>query len=189
MALQYWLLLLGLLTLCAYAQYEDCTTKLSVLEKALYETDSNERSLNAAFFPPRQETSRYIKVTYRFLMDDNDGFFDSCNVSYIWTIGGFLLIQPPSIFKFTSLLFSTPANDLNELTLTLPTQCRELAGIGDTCSCDSQYNHSLNLDILSQQVSHKYSRTYIIYLLHESECDMAKYFMSSLIYFREPEAK
>ncbi len=32
---------------------------------------------------------------------------------------------------------------------------------------------------------------YIIYreyLLRESECDMAKYFMSRLIYFQEPEA-
>ncbi len=27
------------------------------------------------------------------------------------------------------------------------------------------------------------------YLLHESECDMAKYFMSRLIYFHEPEAE
>ncbi len=29
---------------------------------------------------------------------------------------------------------------------------------------------------------------YIIYLLHVSECDMAKYFMSRLIYFQEPKA-
>ncbi len=29
---------------------------------------------------------------------------------------------------------------------------------------------------------------YISYLLHESECDMAKYLMSKLIYFHEPEA-
>ncbi len=153
MTLQYWLLLWGLLALCVNAQYENCTVKLSVLEKALYETDSNERSLNKAFFPPRQETSRYITVTYRFLTDDKDGSYDDCYVSYIWTIGGFLIIQPPNIFKFTSLLFSTPANDVDELTLTLPSQCRELAGIGDKCSCDSQKNHSLNLDILSQQVS------------------------------------
>ncbi len=148
MALQYWLLLSGLLAPCINARYENCTLKLSVLEEALYETDSNERSLNQAFFPPRQETSRYISVTYKFL-DDN------CTVTYIWTIGGFLIIQPPSIFKFTSLLFSTPANNVNELILTLPSQCRELAGIGGNCSCDSQKNdnQNLNLDILSQQVS------------------------------------
>ncbi len=29
---------------------------------------------------------------------------------------------------------------------------------------------------------------YKYYLLHESECDMAKYFTSRLIYFQEPEA-
>ncbi len=28
----------------------------------------------------------------------------------------------------------------------------------------------------------------VYYLLHESECDMAKYFTSRLIYFHEPEA-
>ncbi len=27
-----------------------------------------------------------------------------------------------------------------------------------------------------------------MYLLHESECDMVKYFMNRLIYFHEPEA-
>ncbi len=29
--------------------------------------------------------------------------------------------------------------------------------------------------------------TYINYLLHESECDMVKYFKSRLIYFHEPK--
>ena len=29
---------------------------------------------------------------------------------------------------------------------------------------------------------------YIYYLLHESECDMVKYFMNKLMYFQEPEA-
>ena len=34
-----------------------------------------------------------------------------------------------------------------------------------------------------------YIYIYNIYILHESECDMVKYFMSRLIYFHEPEAE
>ena len=141
---------LGFLFLLGFssAQYENCTTRLSVLERALYETDSNERSLNEAFFPPGQETSRYIKVTYKFLTDG--GFYDGCQVSYIWAIGGFLLIQPPSVFRFTSLFFSNNANNLTEVNLTLPSQCRLLAS--DNCTC-SKSEESKNLDILTQQVS------------------------------------
>ena len=139
---------LGFLLLLGFssAQYENCTTRLSVLERALYETDSNERSLNEAFFPPGQETSRYIKVTYKFLTDDG------CEVSYIWSIGGFLLIQPPSVFRFTSLFFSVPANDLTEVNLSLPSQCRLLASEGEDCRCNNS-EESKNLDILTQQVS------------------------------------
>ena len=143
---------LGFLFLLEFssAQYENCTIRLSVLERALYETDSNERSLNEAFLPPGQETSRYIKVTYKFLADD--GSYDGCNISYIWAIGGFLLIQPPSVFRFTSLLFSHPANNLTEVTITLPSQCRLLAGEEENCTCH-QSEESKNLDILTQQVS------------------------------------
>jgi len=43
----------------------DCTL-LSQLECALFTTDQNERKLNQAFFPPRKETTRYIRVYYDF---------------------------------------------------------------------------------------------------------------------------
>ena len=141
----------------------DCTL-LTQLECALYTTDENERKLNQAFFPPRKASTRYIKVIYSFdeyLDDDALYNFDpnvtqNCNVTYIWAIGGFLLIQPPSIFEWTSLLFSYPANDIYELDLTLNVTCKRLVNHNNTngtCNCKGEDNN--NLDILTQQVSVK----------------------------------
>ncbi len=36
-------------------------------------------------------------------------------------------------------------------------------------------------------LTHALSTIYSTYLLHESKCDMAKYFIIRLIYFHEPE--
>jgi len=142
-------ILLVIIVSCS-AQVNNCT-QLSELEFALYNTDSNEQQLNKAFFPPRKATSRYIMVIYDF--KDEIGMIDSsCNVTYIWAIGGFLLIQPPTIFQFLSLLFSYPANDISYLNITLPNECRWMVDSSDqTCSCKNQSNS--NLDILTQQVS------------------------------------
>ena len=127
-------------------------TFLSELESALYNTASNKRHLNDAFFPPKQLTSRYILVTYNFTTED--GFYNgsSCEVTYIWAIGGFLFIEPPSLFQFLSLLFNFPANDLTRITLTLPYQCRGLVFISEEkdCSCNSTGNI---LEQLTQQVN------------------------------------
>ena len=131
-------------------EINDCT-HLSELESALYSTDSNTRHLNEAFFPPRQTTSRYIMVNYNFTTED--GFYDEsdmCNVTYVWSIGGFLFIEPPSIFQFLSLLFSFPANNLTDITLTLPYQCRGLVNTTGNCSCLIEGSV---LDILTQQVN------------------------------------
>lgn len=133
----------------------DCVL-LSELECALYTTDSNEKKLNQAFFPPRKETSRYIRVIYDFKANPNSDYsdvFQQCNVTYVWAVGGFLLIQPPTIFQLTSLLFSYPANDIYDVHLTLPEQCLELVHydpINKTCSCQAMEDQ--NLDILTQQV-------------------------------------
>ena len=132
-------------------------TLLTQLECALFTTDENERKLNQAFFPPRKATTRYIKVIYSFNAT-NDALYNSlaqnCNVTYIWAVGGFLLIQPPSIFEWTSLLFSYPANDIYELHLTLNVACKRLVEHNNatgTCNCKGEDNN--NLDILTQQVS------------------------------------
>ena len=135
---------------------------LTQLECALFTTDENERKLNQAFFPPRKATTRYIKVTYSFNedIDTNDDHYNfnptvtqNCNVTYIWAVGGFLLIQPPSIFEWASLLFSYPANDIYELDLTLNISCTTLVDVREdgTCSCKGKDDN--NLDILTQQVS------------------------------------
>ena len=127
-------------------------TLLSELECALYTTDSNERKLNQAFFPPRKATSRYIRVNYDFKVHPNSKYYDTereCNVTYIWAVGGFLLIQPPTIFQLTSLLFSYPANNIEDVNLTLPIECRQLINSTD-CSCGRREGQ--NLDILTQQV-------------------------------------
>ncbi len=144
--------LICLTSLSLACNYSTCDL-LSQLECALYTTDSNERNLNRAFFPPRKATSRYITVKYRFREDDDSTSDDSsnCTVSYIWAIGGFLLIQPPTIFQMTSLLFSYPANDIENMNLTFPVECRKVINdTGDECSCNHKENQ--NLDILSQQV-------------------------------------
>ena len=143
-----------LLVTVSQARYENCSTKRDVLLKALFETGSNLYDLDQVFVPPRTETSRYIKVKYSFL-NDNGGDDGDCTVNYIWAIGGFLLVQPPKIFQFTSLFFSTPANKLEELTLQLPIACKPLV-LNKTvskCSCKTNNTHRNALDRLTQQVS------------------------------------
>ena len=138
--------------------YSDCPNKLSVLEQILFEYDNNELELNKAFFPPRQPTSRYIMVQYTF---ENFSEPNPCTVNYTWSVGGFLLIQPPSLFQFSSLLFSVPVNDVYSIELVLPNQCRPLVQniSSGKCSCSSNTNSTsvsmkkVTLDILTQQVS------------------------------------
>ena len=140
-----------LLVTVSQAQYEDCGTKRDVLLKALFDTGNNLFELDKVFFPPRSQTSRYIKVKYTFL-DDNGNDAGNCTVNYIWAIGGFLLVQPPKIFQLTSLLFSTPANKLENLNLQLPSACKALVSneTFDNCSCEGDDRYAL--DRLTQQV-------------------------------------
>ena len=130
---------------------QDCDSKLSVLETALYETGNNPLQLNKIFFPPHRAKSRFIRIIYSF--QNETGKLDGCNVSYIWAIGGFLLMQPPTIFQFTSLFFNYPNNDLKELHLQLPYECRPLIITSSSnCSCFGD-DTDLMLNIVTQQVS------------------------------------
>ena len=139
-------LLLCLELSSVFAQ-SNCSTERSALLKALYSTAGNSNEMDRVFYPERQLPSRFITVNYDFLNDD--GFKDNCTVTYYWASGGFLFVQPPKIFVFTSLLFSYPANDLIYLNLTLPSECRDLVSVNEngTCSCKSPI-----LDRLTQQV-------------------------------------
>ncbi len=144
------------------AQYEQCGTDELVLLKALFQTGDNLYRMGRAFFEARDETSRFIRVTYTFINTTTE--IEDCDVTFKWALGGFLLVQPPSIFKFTSLLFSTPANDLEpeNLNLKLPLECKVLASDKDgNCTCskdrrgilnDESYNVTI-LDRLTQQVT------------------------------------
>ena len=112
MKLTVWFIVLSVVFIAAN-DYIDRTNKLSVLEHAVYETADNKLQLNHVFYPPRQMTSRYVAIDYTFLKNSNSDV--NCGVTYI---GGFLLIQPPQIFKFTSLLLSIPSNNIERITIT-----------------------------------------------------------------------
>lgn len=150
-----------LLSLCLYCagvtagrnesyDYEDCPTRLSTLEHALYETDDNLFELNRVFYPPNMRTSRFIRVTYTFL--DEMGEDDGCNVTYIWATGILLFFQPPALFTYNTLYFNYPNNNLTDIQLRLPYECRPLIdrAVGLECSCISD---SRRLHVLTQQVS------------------------------------
>lgn len=123
--------------------YTNCSTDIAVLERALFRSD-NIAELNRIFYPPREASTRFIFVNYEFE-------HVNCTVTYIWAIGGFLLMQPPKIFRLTSLYFSTPANELIDLKLKLPQDCWDLVRNSDSnCSC--VLSDSSILDIVTQQV-------------------------------------
>lgn len=101
---------------------------------------------STGFFLLQMSTPQDI---YKF--DEEGGGYKDCNVTYIWAVGGFLLVQPPSIFQFSSLLFSTPANSLTEVELNLPYACRAL--INETMSCSCKNEMKDDLEIFTRHVS------------------------------------
>jgi hypothetical protein len=126
------------------ASFNDCATNLGTLEEALYESENNLFQLNQIFYPPSEPTTIFIRVNYIF--------GDECNVTYIWAIGAFLFLQPPTLFKYTSLFFYYPSNELTTLSLQLPNECMDLITENEmdgNCSCK---NDSHMLNILTQQV-------------------------------------
>lgn len=130
--------------------FEDCPTKFSILEHALYETGDNMFEMNKVFYPPSKRTSRFIRVNYTFLNEAGED--DGCSVAYIWAIGILLFFQPPKLLMYNSLYFNYPNNDLTTAYLKLPYECRPLINISadEVCSCASD---SEQLDTLTQQVS------------------------------------
>ena len=129
------------------------TTK--ALAQELYDTDGNVLRMTKAFFPPLKAGPKYLLVKYTFLKDD---YNDDCSVTYIWTEGGFLLIQPPWIFQFTSLFFNHVANSKDEyhphLEIKLPPQCQHLVQDHDGCSCNNGRTNGTTdlLDMLTHEV-------------------------------------
>ena len=127
--------------------FEECASKRDVLLRALFTTGSNLNELDRVFYPAGQQPSRFIQADYYF----NNTGDDNCIVSYFWASGGFLLIQPPSIFQFTSLFFNYPANNLDKIKLTLPQECAQLINVTEDGNCSCREEDSV-LERLTQQV-------------------------------------
>ena len=124
---------------------------LPELEEALYDGEDNIKQLSIAFFPSNAKTSRYVEVDYTFKGNETVG---DCRVSYYWAVGGFLLIQPPKVFEFTSLRFSYPSNKIDAIKLTLPEECRHLVYNSTTGNCSCYADGITLLDVLNHHVSY-----------------------------------
>ena len=119
--------------------YDGCTTNFATLEKALIETKDNKYKLLQAFYPNEKYDTIYVKdVEYHFLgKDENDS--EIISKPWIWAESAFYLILPPSVFQYTSLLFSYSVKEVDNspLSLYLPYQCRltnlNLTAVNNTC--------------------------------------------------------
>ena len=121
-----------------------CDT-LNSLAQALYDAKDNILKLTRAFYPPQRTGVSFLKVTYQF--ENGTGHLDGCDATYVWAKGGFLAVQPPSIFQFTSLFFSHNVSD--DITLRLPWSCRHLVKYNDSIVNDSKCScHAQSEDIL-----------------------------------------
>ena len=134
------------------SEYANCPNDLFVLEKALYGIEGNKLNLINTFYPSRAISTAFVKVTYKF-KNESGGISNDCNVIYWWASGGFLLVQSPSIFRFSSLFIGNEVDKLNALELTLPYECRRLVPPDDkTGKCSCKKDDDTLLDILTQQV-------------------------------------
>lgn len=144
------ILMVAMLSLTA-AEANNCST-LSGLLGHLYNTDNNLFHLNRVFYPPRTQPPSFLHVTYLFKSSEEDT--KNCSVKYIWAEGGFLLIQPPSIFQLTSLLFSEDKGRESSIELILPSVCKELVQnkSSDDGNCTCSGGETGLLDVMTQQV-------------------------------------
>ena len=131
--------------------YANCANDLFVLEKALYGIEGNKFNLTNNFYPSRKIPTAFMQVTYRF-ENESGGISNDCDVIYWWTSGGFLLVQPPSIFRFSSLFLGNKVDELNTLELTLPYECRRLVAPNEDEKCSCKGEDDRLLDALTQQV-------------------------------------
>ena len=130
--------------------YANCPKDLFVLEKALYGMEGNKLNLTNTFYPSRKRSTAFVRVTYMF-NDKSGELSDDCNITFWWTSGGFLLLQAPTFFQFSSLFFGSEVDKLNDLVLTLPYECQPV-GIDENGKCSCEGNDNKLLDVLTQQV-------------------------------------
>lgn len=149
------LLVLGASSTNGQAANDTTCNGLRSLIECLYDTPGNLKNLNNVFYPPHQSSTSFLQITYSF--QNTSGHLDGCDVAYLWAEGGFLLIQPPSVFKFTSLLFNHDVYEKNSLSLTLPNACRHLVESPNNSSkCECNADNEDLLDILTHKVYNDY---------------------------------
>ncbi len=143
------------------SSYSKCPNNFRVLEKALYETDGNMVNMLSVFSPSRRTQPSFVRVHYAF--KEENGAVSNCTVPYLWVEGGFLFVQPPTIFQFSSLLFYyTGSRDVSEINLylTLPFECRPLIVDLESgnCTCRNKSSLSTPLEELTEQVIMQWCR-------------------------------
>ena len=85
------------------SSYSRCPNSFNVLERALYETEGNMVNMLVVFSPAGKTPPSLVRVHYSF--KEEIGAVSNCTVHYLWVEGGFLFVQPPTIFELSSLLF------------------------------------------------------------------------------------
>lgn len=114
--------------------------------------------------------NRVLQYSFRYVSTEDTGITET----WLWTSVPIYLIQPPSVFQFTSLLFSHHhiSNRTRDLTVHLPPACYNISA--PSCHDSSNNMTFLNnqyLDVLTNQVSLRhltYSYSYCSLLLQYS---------------------
>ena len=123
-----------------------CVNDLETLEKALLRTKKNKIELVRAFYQPRRPPATFVTIHYIFLDEEEHVI---CNKTWMWSSAVFYLIEPPTVFRFTSLFFATPYTATANITF--KSECRDLVTWNENGSCTCKRNSLLG--ILTQRVS------------------------------------
>ncbi len=107
-----------ILALCEVGHAANCTT-FSSLEHTFAQTEDNLYKTWVTFYPSLDPLPHFVTVTYDF---------QGTVSTYFWTEASIFLMQPPSVFGFTSLFLAFVRDDrIKEVTLRLPSECDHLA--------------------------------------------------------------
>ena len=153
--------------------YDDCATNFATLEKALIETKNNKYKLIQAFYPNQKYDTIYVTdVEYHFLgKDENDS--EIISSQWIWAKSAFYLIQPPSVFQYTSLLFSYSVHEVDSspLSLYLPYKCR-LTNLNSTEMNNTCHQNDNNINPMLASLTQRVCMEYFSLALSPSPTKM-----------------
>ena len=147
-------ILLSTLIALTEGQNTSYCNDLKTLENALLQTGNNRVELLEAFYPPRQPQATFVTVHYKF--QDAEGNI-TCIKTWFWSSVEFYLIQPPTVFVYTSLFFTIPQDRITTANITFKDDCQGLVTWNENGSCTCTSNSLL--DILTQRVSTSHMHT------------------------------